>query len=115
MEVRQDAARASQARSGGLWPRGPANLTYDELESRKAMARLRDAFPGSAPQRSPWLAGLHEPVVAALGLNAACYLASVASPRAAHLVSHVPFDARNYTLLTSTFGHFGPMHLAVNM
>lgn len=128
-EVRQDAVRASSARSGisDIWPgRGGGSnsnsLTYDELEARKAVTQRRDAFiPGGSGSgsgggaRSPWLAGLHEPVVAAVSLNMASYLASAASPHFARFVSHAPLDGRSYTLLTSTFGHWGPLHLAVNM
>ena len=51
----------------------------------------------------------------AIGLNTALYLPSKNIPAIASATFHLPLANRNWTLLTSTFGHAGPLHLLVNM
>ncbi|CAG8962231.1 hypothetical protein HYFRA_00005284 [Hymenoscyphus fraxineus] len=61
------------------------------------------------------LTGAEKALVTIGALNIGIYGAARAVPRTIMTFAHIPTSGRNFTMLTSTFGHFGAVHLALNM
>ena len=109
---------------------GGGPVAWEDIQVGKRTAMLRDIFARQT-QEPPSLDDLRSPralirhwnsllsseklVWGAIGLNAGLYGLSSLSPKFATYFMHVPALSRNYTLLSSTFGHVGSLHLAFNM
>ena len=112
------------------WSNVNVPLTWDDVEATRRTSILREVFARDA-QAPPSLDDLKSPKAlanywnslqsseklmwGAIGLNSGLWGLSNLSLRFATTLMHVPALSRNYTLLTSTFGHVGPLHLFVNM
>ncbi|CAL3973002.1 unnamed protein product, partial [Diplocarpon coronariae] len=97
-------------------------VTYDAIDAAKTSGRLAGSWQRreDASSESPstlWSgASSAGTTLAAIGaLNIAAFGVQRLSPEAFMRFSHVPASARNFTLLTSAFGHGGVLHLAINM
>ncbi|CAG8973781.1 hypothetical protein HYALB_00006326 [Hymenoscyphus albidus] len=61
------------------------------------------------------LTGAEKALFAIGALNLGIFGIARAVPRTIMTLVHVPASGRNFTMLTSTFGHLGALHLAFNM
>lgn len=84
--------------------RQQAGLSISKLNSTKALESAWNAL--TSVEKAAWTA---------IGFNTALYLPSKYIPGMSSATFHLPVANRNWTLLTSTFGHSGPLHLLVNM
>ena len=107
-----------------------SHVTWQDVEAGKRTAFLRDTFASQA-RDPPSLDELSSPTAisaylnrvsgpeklkwAAMGLNSGLFALGTLSSRVAYQLCHIPALSRNYTLLTSTFGHVGLLHLMMNM
>lgn len=107
-----------------------STVTWEDIQRGKSTALLRNMWARQA-QESPSLDVLQSPAVmakywdqllgpeklmwGAIGLNSGLYGLRTLSDRVAMTLCHIPAATRNYTLLTSTFGHAGLIHLGLNM
>ena len=105
-------------------------VTWEDIQKGKSTAMLRNVFARQA-RGSPTLDELMSPTAlmaywnvlmgpekllwGAIGLNNGLFALSNLSPRVAMNLQHIPAWTRNFTLLTSTFGHAGLFHLGLNM
>ena len=109
---------------------GDSHVTWQEVEAGKRTAFLRDTFvaqtrdpPSLDELSSPTaisaylsrLSGSEKLKWGAMGLNSGLFALGTLSSRVAYQLCHIPSMNRNYTLLTSTFGHAGLLHLMMNM
>ena len=105
-------------------------VTWEDLHAGKSTALLREMFSRQARDplsldelRSPaavvkyWnqLLDPEKLIWGVMGLNTGLFALGSLSSRVAASLYHVPAWSRNYTFLTSTFGHVGIFHLALNM
>ncbi|KAI1429218.1 hypothetical protein F5Y12DRAFT_545332 [Xylaria sp. FL1777] len=117
-EVYQDTRRA-QAR-GSSRSRGKAVQTFEELEhfsNREATHSMRSMsfpFSGSTSERSEF-SDSQRLTVAIMGVTSGIHVAYSIMPSMMAYFVHVPSLCKNYTLLTSVFGHGGLAHLGLNL
>ncbi|KAH8157916.1 hypothetical protein CIB48_g10322 [Xylaria polymorpha] len=110
-EVYQDAQRAKKI--GAHSVRKDTPPTFEDLQG------LRD---GAALNRSRHsateLSEFNDPgdvVKGTMAVTAAIHLASSFVPKMKYHFVHIPVLPRNYTLLSSVFGHAGLLHLGINL
>ncbi|RWA07975.1 hypothetical protein EKO27_g7121 [Xylaria grammica] len=114
-EVYQDAQHA-KAKGSGL-ARSKALQTFEELEhfrKNEAVDTTSYRFSRSASER-PEFSDVQKLTSSIMGLTAGIHLASSIVPGMMDHLVHEPRLPRNYTLLTSVFGHAGLMHLGANL
>ncbi|KAI0421259.1 hypothetical protein F5X98DRAFT_370837 [Xylaria grammica] len=114
-EVYQDAQRA-KGKGSGL-ARSKALQTFEELEhfrKNEVVNTTSYRFSRSASER-PEFSDAQKLTSSIMGLTAGIHLASSIVPGMMHHLVHEPRLPRNYTLLTSVFGHAGLMHLGANL
>ncbi|KAI0012348.1 hypothetical protein F4779DRAFT_614800 [Xylariaceae sp. FL0662B] len=97
--------------------------SYQHLEDLNFKGDLRWA---TSPPRNHWLglpgmilsalAESEKVILGAIVINGALYGVRRESPRTIYMhFSHTPMLGKNYTLLTSTFGHSGLRHVLLNL
>ncbi|ETS76580.1 hypothetical protein PFICI_11967 [Pestalotiopsis fici W106-1] len=94
--------------------------SYDALfaasYSRKHQQSHRQAVSVSPFDLWSNLSETQKVILANIALNTGIYAAtSVSGPHTRWYFSHIPITGRNYTMLTSMFGHLSGMHLLFNM
>ncbi|PBP17067.1 hypothetical protein BUE80_DR012157 [Diplocarpon rosae] len=114
-EAYQDAQQFKSHVHGGP-------VTYDTIDAAKMSGRLADSwqsreerFADSPTTLWSGLSSASKTLGAVMVSNVAVFGVQRLSPEAFMRFSHVPAAARNFTLLTSVFGHGGVLHLAINM
>ncbi|CAJ2503334.1 Uu.00g107280.m01.CDS01 [Anthostomella pinea] len=120
-DVYQDVARAKG--EGTRWASKRPPETFEELErfrgtSYAGTRSARSWSPFSELSGLSELAEFSEPeklIVSAIALNTGLHASCRGSPAFWGHLAHVPVSTRNYTLLTSVFGHAGLLHLGFNM
>ncbi|PBP21770.1 hypothetical protein BUE80_DR007187 [Diplocarpon rosae] len=97
-------------------------VTYDTIDAAKTSGRLADSrqsrgegFSDSPTSLWSGLSSASKTLGAVMVSNVAVFAVQRLSPETFLRFSHVPAAARNFTLLTSMFGHGGVLHLAINM
>ncbi|KAI1108221.1 hypothetical protein F5Y14DRAFT_459935 [Nemania sp. NC0429] len=104
-DVYQASLRAKAKSS--RWPSEQNPL----LEEEKANAMWRNM-----KSERPEFADNVDPLrLSTMALTAGIYVATSAMPSTMPLFLHTPLLSPNYTLLTSIFGHSGPLHLGANL
>lgn len=107
-----------------------APITWEDVQAGKSTSMIRDVFsrqardpitledfrhPSTLPALWNQFLGPEKLMYGAIALNTSLYGLSQLFPRFALSLMHVPAVSRNYTLLTSTFGHASLLHLGLNM
>jgi rhomboid-like protein len=104
------------------------SLAYVEAKKELKPRRINDYVPQwSLPRRTPptptevvtrtWdqLNPMAKLSCSLIGVNSAIHLTKFVAPQYWSMLWHMPARNVNYTLLTSTFVHGGPLHLGINM
>ncbi|KAI0965468.1 hypothetical protein F4678DRAFT_333311 [Xylaria arbuscula] len=114
-EVHQDAQRAKA--KGSRWGHSKTIQTFEELEylsGREPKASLLHTARRPAPERSE-ISDPERLTIGIMGATAGVHLAYNIMPAMKPHFVHTPVLSRNYTLLTSVFGHGGLVHLGLNL
>jgi len=116
-EVYQDALRVEAQEGRGA--HGKTFKTFEELERLARRDNLSSIWDRVASTRGrserPEFSEPQKLTLNFMAITTGVYLASAAAPVIGMKFVHIPTLSTNITLLTSTFGHAGLVHLAVNM
>ncbi|KAK5629022.1 hypothetical protein RRF57_004737 [Xylaria bambusicola] len=103
--------------------RGRVFKSFEELENsgRATVHGMSNIIPGTSNfERSEFSVpdDAYDPyslTTRVMGLTAAAHISYSTQPTMKTYFEHVPASSRNFTLLTSTFGHAGLLHLGINL